>query len=111
MAESEFCAGCHYGVFGGVVGVGEVTGGTLITIRMANGWIARTAMRRQAKPARLPHAGAAEYLCTRKRAACSAPASAYTPHAGRAGCEPAAEFGDDDGYAEVDNGGWRWTWR
>ena len=30
MAESEFCAGCHYGVFGGVVGVGEVTGGTLI---------------------------------------------------------------------------------
>ncbi len=30
MAESEFCAGCHYGVFGGVVGVGEVAGGTLI---------------------------------------------------------------------------------
>jgi hypothetical protein len=29
-SESEFCAPCHYGVFGGVVGVGEVTGGTLI---------------------------------------------------------------------------------
>lgn len=28
--QSEFCAGCHYGVFGGVVGVGAVTGGTLI---------------------------------------------------------------------------------
>ena len=28
--ESAFCAGCHYGVFGGVVGAGEVTGGTLI---------------------------------------------------------------------------------
>jgi hypothetical protein len=29
-SESEFCAPCHYGVFGGVVGVGSVTGGTLI---------------------------------------------------------------------------------
>jgi hypothetical protein len=29
-AKSEFCAPCHYGVFGGVVGVGNVTGGTLI---------------------------------------------------------------------------------
>ncbi len=29
-AKSEFCAPCHYGVFGGVVGSGEVTGGTLI---------------------------------------------------------------------------------
>ena len=29
-SESEFCAPCHYGVFGGVVGAGEVTGGTLI---------------------------------------------------------------------------------
>ncbi|MBN1284619.1 MAG: carboxypeptidase regulatory-like domain-containing protein [Anaerolineae bacterium] len=29
-AESAFCAPCHYGVFGGVVGVGTVTGGTLI---------------------------------------------------------------------------------
>ena len=28
--KSEFCAPCHYGVFGGVVGVGKVTGGTLI---------------------------------------------------------------------------------
>ena len=28
--ESAFCAGCHYGVFGGVVGMGQVTGGTLI---------------------------------------------------------------------------------
>ena len=25
--KSEFCAPCHYGVFGGVVGVGKVTGG------------------------------------------------------------------------------------
>lgn len=30
LAESEFCAPCHYGVFGGVVGSGTVTGGTLI---------------------------------------------------------------------------------
>lgn len=30
QSESEFCAPCHYGVFGGVVGVGSVTGGTLI---------------------------------------------------------------------------------
>jgi hypothetical protein len=30
QAKSEFCAPCHYGVFGGVVGVGTVTGGTLI---------------------------------------------------------------------------------
>ncbi len=29
-SESAFCAACHYGVFGGVVGVGTVTGGTLI---------------------------------------------------------------------------------
>ncbi len=29
-SESEFCAPCHYGVFGGVVGVGSVKGGTLI---------------------------------------------------------------------------------
>lgn len=29
-SESEFCAPCHYGVFGGVVGPGTVTGGTLI---------------------------------------------------------------------------------
>lgn len=29
-AKSEFCAPCHYGVFGGVVGDGQVTGGTLI---------------------------------------------------------------------------------
>ncbi len=29
-SKSEFCAPCHYGVFGGVVGTGTVTGGTLI---------------------------------------------------------------------------------
>jgi hypothetical protein len=29
-AKSEFCAPCHYGVFGGVVGNGTVGGGTLI---------------------------------------------------------------------------------
>jgi hypothetical protein len=29
-AKSEFCAPCHYGVFGGVVGTGTVSGGTLI---------------------------------------------------------------------------------
>lgn len=29
-SESEFCAPCHYGVFGGVVGVGTVSGGTVI---------------------------------------------------------------------------------
>ncbi len=28
--KSEFCAPCHYGVFGGVVGSGQVSGGTLI---------------------------------------------------------------------------------
>ncbi|RPJ36820.1 MAG: hypothetical protein EHM21_18725 [Chloroflexi bacterium] len=28
--KSEFCAPCHYGVFGGVFGDGQVTGGTLI---------------------------------------------------------------------------------
>jgi len=28
--ESAFCAPCHFGVFGGVVGDGQVTGGTLI---------------------------------------------------------------------------------
>lgn len=30
LAESAYCAPCHYGVFGGVVGVGTVTGGTVI---------------------------------------------------------------------------------
>ena len=30
QAESAFCAACHHGVFGGVVGVGQVTGGTVI---------------------------------------------------------------------------------
>lgn len=30
LSESKYCAACHYGVFGGVVGVGTVTGGTLI---------------------------------------------------------------------------------
>ncbi len=30
QAKSEFCAPCHYGVFGGVMGAGSVTGGTLI---------------------------------------------------------------------------------
>ncbi|MCX7668688.1 MAG: hypothetical protein N2439_01260, partial [Anaerolineae bacterium] len=30
QAKSEYCAPCHYGVFGGVVGVGTVTGGTVI---------------------------------------------------------------------------------
>lgn len=30
QSKSEFCAPCHYGVFGGVVGSGTVTGGTLI---------------------------------------------------------------------------------
>jgi hypothetical protein len=29
-SKSEFCAACHYGVFGGVVGVGTVTGGVTI---------------------------------------------------------------------------------
>ncbi|MGD0003231.1 MAG: carboxypeptidase-like regulatory domain-containing protein [Anaerolineaceae bacterium] len=28
--QSQYCAACHYGVFGGVVGMGEVTGGTVI---------------------------------------------------------------------------------
>ncbi|HVO72039.1 MAG TPA: hypothetical protein VMT24_18445 [Aggregatilineaceae bacterium] len=28
--KSQFCAGCHYGVFGGVVGMGDVKGGTTI---------------------------------------------------------------------------------
>ncbi len=28
--KSEFCAPCHYGVFGGVVGMNQVTGGTTI---------------------------------------------------------------------------------
>ena len=28
--QSSYCSPCHYGVFGGVVGTGEVTGGTLI---------------------------------------------------------------------------------
>lgn len=30
QAQSEFCAPCHYGVFGGVVGHGTVTGGVVI---------------------------------------------------------------------------------
>ncbi len=30
MSQGEYCAPCHYGVFGGVVGSGTVTGGTLI---------------------------------------------------------------------------------
>jgi len=29
-SKSEFCAPCHYGVFGGVVGVGQVSGGTVV---------------------------------------------------------------------------------
>ena len=30
LSKSEYCAGCHFGVFGGVVGMGEVKGGTVI---------------------------------------------------------------------------------
>ena len=30
QTESAYCAACHYGVFGGVVGHGQVSGGTLI---------------------------------------------------------------------------------
>ncbi len=30
LAKSEYCAPCHYGVFGGVVGTGTVANGTLI---------------------------------------------------------------------------------
>jgi len=30
LSKSEYCASCHYGVFGGVTGVGEVSGGTVI---------------------------------------------------------------------------------
>src|SRR5687767_75941 len=30
LTQSEYCAPCHYGVFGGVVGPGTVTGGTVI---------------------------------------------------------------------------------
>jgi len=30
QTQSEFCAPCHYGVFGGVVGSGEVSGGVVI---------------------------------------------------------------------------------
>jgi hypothetical protein len=30
LSQSEYCAPCHYGVFGGVVGPGTVTGGTVI---------------------------------------------------------------------------------
>jgi hypothetical protein len=30
LSESAFCAGCHYGILGGVVGNGMVTGGVLI---------------------------------------------------------------------------------
>jgi hypothetical protein len=41
QSESEFCAPCHYGVFGGVVGVGSVTGGTLIYNSYGE-WLAST---------------------------------------------------------------------
>jgi hypothetical protein len=30
LSQSEFCAGCHYGVFGGVVGMERVKDGTLV---------------------------------------------------------------------------------
>ncbi len=30
ISESRFCAGCHFGVFGGVMGVREMTGGEVI---------------------------------------------------------------------------------
>ena len=30
LSKSQFCAGCHYGVMGGVVGMGDVKGGTLV---------------------------------------------------------------------------------
>lgn len=30
LSESQFCAGCHFGVFGGVVGMQQVTDGTVI---------------------------------------------------------------------------------
>ena len=30
LSQSQFCAGCHYGVAGGVVGMGDVKGGTVI---------------------------------------------------------------------------------
>ncbi|MEO8612331.1 MAG: hypothetical protein ABI690_30830 [Chloroflexota bacterium] len=30
LSESKFCAGCHYGVFGGVVGMNQVKDGTVI---------------------------------------------------------------------------------
>lgn len=30
LDQSEYCAPCHYGVFGGVMGVGTVTNGTLV---------------------------------------------------------------------------------
>lgn len=30
LSKSEFCAGCHYGVFGGVVGMEQVKDGTLV---------------------------------------------------------------------------------
>jgi hypothetical protein len=30
LSRSEFCAGCHFGVFGGVVGMERVTNGTII---------------------------------------------------------------------------------
>jgi hypothetical protein len=30
LSQSEFCAGCHFGVFGGVVGMHQVTDGTVI---------------------------------------------------------------------------------
>jgi hypothetical protein len=30
LSQSEFCAGCHFGVFGGVMGVGTMTGGVTV---------------------------------------------------------------------------------
>jgi hypothetical protein len=39
MEESAFCAGCHYGVMGGVVGNMEVTGGVLVYSSFAE-WLA-----------------------------------------------------------------------
>ncbi len=30
LSQSQFCASCHYGVFGGVMGMGDVKGGTVI---------------------------------------------------------------------------------
>lgn len=30
LSQSQFCAGCHFGVFGGVMGVGEMKGGVVV---------------------------------------------------------------------------------